>query len=296
MEQDLTHKTYVVTGATSGIGFATAEILARAGACVIGVGHSPERSTDAERRLRHYTDNPRVHYLAANLSVQQEVRQLANRIGEGLASYGTSALDGLVNNAGVFTYWLDLTPDGVETQWAVNHLAPFILTHLLLPHLQAAPFARVVTVSSDSHHGAEIDWADPQHRRRYNGLQAYGSTKLANILFTAELNHRLGKDSRVRAFAADPGLVKTDIGLKCVPALARWVWKLRRSGGTPPDVPARNIVYLLTEPSVSESAEPYWKNSRPRRTSAQAMDTHNADRLWTLSARMCGLQALSQGE
>lgn len=291
MELQLTDKTYVVTGATSGIGFATAEILARAGACVIGIGHTPERSTEAERRLRRLTSNPRIHYLAANLGMQQDVHRLAERVGEGLASYGADALDGLVNNAGVFTYWLDLTPDGVETQWAVNHLAPFLLTHLLLPHLQAAPFARVVTVSSDSHYGASIDWSDPQCRRRYNGLQAYGITKLANILFTAELNHRLGPDARVHAFAADPGLVKTDIGLKGTPALARWVWKLRRTGGSSPEVPARNIVYLLAEPAIGESAEPYWKDSRPRRTSPQAMDAQNASRLWKLSAQMCGLNA-----
>jgi NAD(P)-dependent dehydrogenase (short-subunit alcohol dehydrogenase family) len=291
MEQELTHKTYVVTGATSGIGFATAELLARAGACVIGIGHTPERSADAERRLSRLTDNPQVHYLSANLGVQRDVRRLAERIGAQLAAQGTTALDGLVHSAGVFTYWLDLTPDGVETQWAVNHLAPFLLTNLLMPHMQAAPFARVVTVSSGSHHGATVDWADPQSRRNYNGLHAYGITKLANILFTAELNRRLGPNSQVRAFAADPGLVKTDIGLKGTPTLVKWVWKIRRSGGTPAQVPARNIFYLLTEPSIAAATEFYWKDSRPCCTSTQAQDTQSANRLWMLSAQMCGLNS-----
>jgi NAD(P)-dependent dehydrogenase (short-subunit alcohol dehydrogenase family) len=291
MEQELSHKAYVITGATSGIGFATAEILARAGACVIGVGHSSEHSNDAEKRLRHLSGNERVHYLAANLSVQQEVRQLAGRVGELLATCNLGALDGLVNNAGVFTYWFSLTPDGVETQWAVNHLAPFLLTQLLLPYLQAATWARVVTVSSGSHYGAQIDWADPQQRKRYDGLRAYGVTKLANILFTAALNRHLGSTSSVRAFAADPGLVKTDIGLKGTPALAQLAWKLRRTGGTSAQVPARNIVYLLTEPSIADVQALYWKDSQPKRPSRQSLDALNADRLWSLSARMCGLYA-----
>ena len=127
-------------------------------------------------------------------------------------------------------------------------------------------------------------------------MQAYGSTKLANILFTAELNHRLGKDSRVRAFAADPGLVKTDIGLKGVPTLVRWVWKLRRSGGTPPDVPARNIVYLLTEPSVSESPEAILER-QPTQAHQRPGNGQRTTRIdcGRYRLRMCGLQALSQG-
>ena len=289
---DLATKTYVVTGATSGIGLSTAEKLAIAGASVIGIGHSAERCREAQRRLRSLTHNTQVHYLRANLGVQAEVRNLAEQITELLASYGKTALDGLVNNAGVFTYWLSLTPDGIETQWAVNHLAPFMLTQLLLPQLREAPFARVVTVSSDSHYGSEIDWADPQRLRCYNGLKAYGTTKLANILFTSELNRRLGAPSSassVRAFAADPGLVKTDIGMKGTPAIAGWVWKLRRTGGSSPELPAQGICFLLTEPSISDSHDPYWKDSHPKQPSRNSLDDECAVKLWSLSAQMCGL-------
>ncbi len=281
---DLSTKTFVVTGATSGIGLATAEQLVSAGAHVIGIGRSAERCTEAENRLRKLNPTARVQYLAADLGTQSEVKRAAKQIGE-----LSHTLDGLVNNAGVFTYWLALTPDGIETQWAVNHLAPFLLTRLLMPLLQAAPFARIVTVSSGSHYGARINWEDPQLRRRYNGLQAYGNTKLANVLFSLAFNQRYAQTSKIRAFAADPGLVKTDIGMKGTPALVNWVWKLRRSGGTSPEVPACGIVYLLTEPSVQDTQDVYWKDSQPKRPGRAALDTASADRLWDLSEKMCGL-------
>lgn len=290
MEMDLNNMTVVVTGATSGIGLAAVTELARAGARVIGVGRSVEHCRDAEAQLRGLKLNNRVNYLLADLGKQADVLQLAQQIKELLAGEGRMWLDGLVNNAGVFTYWMTLTPDGLETQWAVNHMAAFLLTRELLPLLKAAPFARVVTVSSGSHHGARINRDDPQLRRHYNGLQAYGNTKLANILFTLELNRRLGDGSNVRAFALDPGLVRTEIGMKGTPALAGWVWKIRRSGGTPPETPARGIYYLLTEASIQASAEVYWKDSRPLKPGRNAQDGQTASWLWSLSERMCATE------
>jgi retinol dehydrogenase-12 len=290
METNLSAKTYVVTGATSGIGLAAAEILLRQGACVIGVGRSAGRCQEVENRLRRAHPASDITCLVADLSSQGQVRSLAAQIRARLAQRGTSALDGLLNNAGTFTYWLTLTPDGFETQWAVNHLAPFLLTNELLPLLQAAPAGRVVTVSSGSHYGTRLDWADPQLRRHYNGLKAYGSTKLANVLFTLELNRRLGPGSRLRAFAADPGLVKTDIGFKGTPAIVRWVWRQRRAAGIPAEESARGIVYLLTEPSLQESGEIYWQHGRPKAASRYALDRESAARLWSLSESMCGVR------
>lgn len=282
-------KTIVVTGATTGIGRATAELLARANMDVIGVGRSVELCRQVEDSLSRLNPAIRVHYLTADLSQQSEVRHLAREIEACLAADGKAALDGLVNNAGTFAYWFSQTPDGVETQWAVNHLAGFLLTQELLPLLRAAPSARVVNVSSDSHYSGRIQWDDPQLRRRYNGLSAYGNTKLANILFALELNRRLGAESTIHAYAVDPGLVKTDIGMKGTPALAGWVWRMRRMGGTSMDVPARCIVYLLSEPSIQHSSELYWKNCQPKRASRRALDAEAAARLWTLSEHLCGL-------
>ena len=206
-----------------------------------------------------------------------------------LEAHGRPGLDGLVNNAGTFTYWLTLTPEGFETQWAVNHLAPFLLTQLLLPQLLAAPAARVVTVSSDSHFAGRLDWQDLQLRRRYSGLRAYENTKLANVLFTLEFNRLMGPGAAVRAFAADPGLVKTDIGFKGTPALVRWFWQYRRAGGTPPELPARGIVFLLSAPELRTATQCYWKDSRPRQASRRALDEQAAARLWAQSERMCGM-------
>lgn len=288
METDLSDKTFVVTGATSGIGFAVASALSVRGAAVIGVGRSTERCRLAAHQLRSLNPKSQVDYLSADLSIQSEVRRLAGQIQTLLAARDKTALDGLLNNAGTYAYWLTLTPDGVELQWAVNHLAPFLLTCQLLPLLQAAPCARVVTVSSASHYGARINWSDPQLRRRYDGLQAYGNTKLANVLFTQALNQRLGTASTVRAFAADPGLVKTDIALKGTPPIVNWFWKIRRSGGISPAETAVGIVFLLTEPGIQNSPACYWKHSHPRRPSRPARDLASADRLWALSEKMCG--------
>lgn len=282
-------KHYVISGATSGIGLATAEILARRGQGIIGLGRSAGRCQDAERRLRSLNPAAQVDYRVVDLSLQSEVRRAAQAVEAILDERGVAGLDGLANVAGTFTYWLDLTPDGVEKQWAVNHLAGFLLTRLLLPRLQAASQARVVTVSSDSHYGAHMNWADPQLRRHYNGLSAYGVTKLANVLFTLELNRRYGDPTGLRAFAADPGLVKTDIGLKGTPGLAAWVWKVRRSGGIPAEQAAQGVVFLLCEPGLQERQEIYWKHGQPRRTSRAAQDGPAAERLWGLSERLCGL-------
>lgn len=291
MQTNLKDKTFVITGATSGIGLATAETLAEAGADVIGIGRSPERCRDAEWRLRSISPDIEVDYIAADLSLQGEVRRAAADVRRRLEMQEKDHLDGLVNNAATFSYWFTQTAEGVELQWAVNHLAAFLLTRELLPLLEAAPAARVVTVSSDSHYGARLNWNDVQLRRRYNGLSAYGNTKLANILFTLALRQRLGAASSVRAFAADPGLVKTDIGFKGTPPLAGWVWKWRRSGGIEPRQAAEGIAFLATDPSIHDSEELYWKHGQPKRASRRAVDAAAAQRLWEISARLCGVTA-----
>lgn len=293
---DLSNKTYIVTGASSGIGMAAAGMLLQAGAAVIGTGRSASRCHDSEQSFRKINPDYKVKYLVADLSQQSEVRQLAGDIENTLDEWKTTSLDGLVNNAGTFTWWFSQTPDGIETQWAVNHLAPHLLTVQLLPFLNKASFARVVTVSSESHHRGRLNWNDLQMRHHYNGLSAYGNTKLANILFTRGLNQHLGAGSTIRAFAVDPGLVKTDIGFKGTPRMVQWFWKLRRSGGTSPDVPARCIFFLLTDPSIQDRDHIYWKDSHPKKPSRAALDDLSAARLWMVSNQMCGLQEGGQNE
>jgi NAD(P)-dependent dehydrogenase (short-subunit alcohol dehydrogenase family) len=243
---------------------------------------------EVEKKLQ--TANPRVQvaYLVADLSLQAQVRSLAGEIGRRLDSWGKKDLDGLVNNAGTFTFRRILTADGFEMQWAVNHLAPFLLTHKLLPRLQAASQSRVITVSSVSHYRGRIHWEDIQLQRRYNGLKAYQQTKLANVLFTAELNRRVGDHSGLRAFAADPGLVQTDIGLKDNPGLVRWVWKLLRARGISPEESAQGVVSLLEQEGIQNASGIYWKHGVSKAPNRRALDEQAARRLWVLSARMCG--------
>jgi NAD(P)-dependent dehydrogenase (short-subunit alcohol dehydrogenase family) len=296
MEGLLAGKTIVVTGATSGIGLAAAERLARLGASVIGVGRSEERCQEAQDRLLRSNLGASVIYYVADLALQSQIRALGGEIREVLAASGKVGLDGLVNNAGTFTWWLTLTPEGFEMQWAVNHLAPFLITHELLPLLRSAPAARVITISSASHYHGRLNWDDLQLRRHYNGLRAYENTKLANVLFTLEFNRRIGPTSQIRAFAADPGLVKTDIGLKGTPALVRKVWQWRRRGGVSPEKSAAGIVLLLGDLAPHGTNTPqdwpavYWKDGRPQPASPLAMDRQAAARLWRQSERMCGIE------
>ncbi|MBI9050560.1 MAG: SDR family NAD(P)-dependent oxidoreductase [Anaerolineaceae bacterium] len=289
MENNIQGKTYVVSGATSGIGYATAKLLVDQGAFVIGIGRSEERCWTAKKELMAENPEGQIVMCVADLSLQRSIRGLRSEIENILKDHGRQGLDGLVNNAGTFTYWQTLTAEGFEMQWAVNHLAPFLMSNVLLPLLMEAPTARIVTVSSDSHFQGRMKWSDLQLSRCYNGLFAYGNTKLGNVLFTRAFNHLIGSQSSVKAFAADPGLVKTEIGFKDTPPLVRWIWARRRSGGTSADVPARNIVYLLSEPSIQDSNEIYWKNCRPKKASRKAQTMQDAQRLWTVSEKMCGM-------
>jgi NAD(P)-dependent dehydrogenase (short-subunit alcohol dehydrogenase family) len=232
---DLNQKrTFLVTGSTSGIGLAITENLVEKGHKVIGVGRSHQRCSEQDKRLKEIYPQISLVYFVADLSRQDEIRSLAGEVRKQLTKWDEIGLDGLVNNAGTFTFWQSLTAEGFETQWAVNHLAPFLLTNLLLPELETKSHSRVITISSGSHYGARLKWTDIQGLRRYNPLRAYKHTKLANVLFTAELNRRLEPDSPLRALAADPGLVNTSIGEKSPSRIAQKLWKRRRKKGIDP--------------------------------------------------------------
>jgi NAD(P)-dependent dehydrogenase (short-subunit alcohol dehydrogenase family) len=300
-EYDLSDKTIVVTGATSGIGLATATELAHRGAYVIGVGRSQERCELAETKIRTVAPEARVTFLMADLASQKQVRELAERIRRKAASEGKSArIDALINNAGTFSGWFIATAEGFELQLAVNHLAPFLLTHELMPLLKAAPAGRVITVSSGSHYRTRINWNDIELRRHYNCLRAYKQSKLANVLFSFELNRRLranarGPNATVRGFAVDPGLVNTEIGLKGTSGLVKWIWTKRRQGGVDPAAGADTSLYLASEPSVQTVEDVYWEKRRPKRPSRYSQRIDAAQRLWEVSERMCGVNSADYG-
>ena len=288
MTKILNIKTYLVTGATSGIGLALMEELAEKGYQLIGVGRSSDCCQEVQDKLRDAHSNRRIQYLVADLSRQSQIREAAVQVKSILVSWGAVGLDGLVNNAGTFTYWQTLTTEGFETQWAVNHLAPFLLTNLLLPLLEEKESARVITISSGSHYNARLNWSDIQGLGRYNPLKAYKHTKLANVLFTAELNRRLGPDSKVRAFTADPGLVNTGIGEKSPSRIAQGIWSRRRKKGISPARSAAGIIQLL-ESDIEDQSSLYWKHGKAKNPNPFALDKDHGWRLWEISARMTGV-------
>jgi NAD(P)-dependent dehydrogenase (short-subunit alcohol dehydrogenase family) len=277
--------TVVVTGATSGLGLAATRELCRRGARVIGIGRSAARSQEAEASVRLGRPEARVEFLQADLGSQCEVRQVAAEI-----LSRAPVIDALINNAAEVPNWHQATEDGYERQFAVNHLAPFLLTHELAPALQASPAGRVVTVSSGSHRGARIHWSDVMLRRRYSPLRAYGQSKLANVLFTFELNRRRAAGPRVQAFAADPGLVNTALGSKGTSGLARWAWEWRRRSGSSAETAAATVVFLAVDPLPRISEGVYWKDCRAVRPCREAERADEAARLWELSERLCGIR------
>ena len=288
MTENTLKKTFVVTGATSGIGLAIVEGLLEKDINLIAIGRSAKRCQEQQNRLQENFPRGKIYYLVADLSLQPAIRGVVEEVDAVLNQWGLDALDGLVNNAGTFTFWQTLTPEGFETQWAVNHLAPFLLTHLLLPRLQKSTDARVITISSGSHYGAKLDWSDIQQLGRYNPLKAYKQSKLANVLFTAELNRRLGPHSPVRGAAADPGLVNTGIGGKTKSRLAQRIWNQRRKSGISPASSAEGIIKLLLEADLLDHPAVYWKHGSPKKPNSYALNEDHGWRLWEISAQMTG--------
>lgn len=286
IQSDLSSKTIVISGASSGIGFAAAEALARRGARVIGVGRSRERCEQARQAILAQTPGARIEFALADLSSQRAVAALGAELRERLAG---APLDVLANNAGAVASRYTPTVDGIELQFAVNHLATFRLTYELMPCLRAGGGARVLTTSSGSHRGARMHWNDVMLRRFYNPLTAYKQSKMANVLFTAEFNRREGENG-MRAFAIDPGLVRTQIGLKGTSGLVSWIWSMRARGGQPPEVGAATIVHLAEQAQPADAQAIYWKDSQPLAPDRYALREDAARRLWELSEQLCDIR------
>ncbi len=274
----------VVTGATSGIGREVAFVLAEQGMRVLGIGRSAERCRLAEAHIRETSGNPAVDFLQADLSSLSEVRRLAAAIRDRESSIGV-----LVNNAGTFTLTRRLTVDGLETQLAVNWLSAYLLTGLLMEPLQRSADGRVVNVCSGSHFFGRMHWHDLSLRRGYRGLQAYNQSKLALVLFTAELARRYRSASGPSAYAVDPGLVKTEIASKGTNALVKLVWKIRTRKGISPRRAAQSVAWCAVEPSIRGLTGRYWKECAEAKPSREACDPAAARRLWEIGEALTGL-------
>ena len=277
-------KTAVITGASSGIGFAALAELTQKGYRVIGIGHEKTRTDQAKEKLYAQHPDANVIFLNADLMQQHEVERVAEQIALILKEENEDRLEVLINNAGCVRSWYTTTEEGYEQQFALNHLAAFLLTYRLLPQLKRAN-GRIIMTGSESHKHMRMRWNDVMLTRGYNPLTAYKQTKLANILFAKGLNERYLGDG-VIAYVVDPGLVCTDIGCKNTGGLVDWVWKLRKKHGVQPEIPARTYTYLCeTNPAPREL---YYHLSEPNSYSRQ-VTRENADRLFAISEKLCGI-------
>ncbi|EWT01613.1 short-chain dehydrogenase [Intrasporangium oryzae NRRL B-24470] len=276
-------KTVLVTGATGGIGLATAEGLVSLGARVGVVGRDVARAEAAGQRLR--AGGGEVDVFLADLSSQREVRQLAERV---RAAY--ARLDVLVNNVGGSWASRHTTEDGLERTFAVNHLAPFLLTNLLLDPLRASAPARVVTVSSGAHAMGRIDFDDLQGERRYSGQRAYSQSKLANVMFTYELARRL-QGSGVTANALHPGVVRTGFGQEDSAPWMRVMLPVMRPLMKSPARGAETSIYLASSPDVEGVTGHYFANRKARSSSRASQDASATARLWDVSAELVGMRS-----
>ena len=282
--RDMAGRVCLITGATSGIGLVTARGLAARGATVALVGRDETRARAVVEAIRQQTGNSEVDYLLADLSSQAAVRGLAEAFQQ---RYG--ALHALINNAGVLPWRRHETVDKLEMTFAVNHLAPFLLTNLLLDTLRASAPARIVTVASDAHTGATIPFDDLQHiHGRYSPLVVYGQSKLANIMFTYALARRLA-GSGVTANALHPGVVATHIYRSQNPLFNFATTRVMPLFALSPEKGARTSVYLASSPEVATISGEYFVKCKPKRSWKTSYDEAAQERLWTVSEQLTGL-------
>lgn len=277
-------KVCLITGATSGIGFVTAQALAQQGAHVVLVGRDATRGANSVAQIQRATGNDAVDLLLADLSSQADTSKLAETF-----QHRYERLDVLVNNAGAIFTQRQMSVDGLEMTLALNHLGYFLLTHLLLDMLKRSAPCRIVNVASSAHRRGRIHLDDLQGERTYNGWRAYCQSKLANVMFTYELANRL-KDTHVTVNALHPGFVATRFGHNNAwvkAQLIRAVQMLAISA----EKGAETTIYLSTAPEVEGVSGTYFVNKHKVRSSPQSYDAAIGKALWHMSEAMVGVGA-----
>ncbi len=277
---DLSGRVILVTGANSGVGKATSIRLARMGAVLVMMARDPRRGEEALSEVKSASDNPHVHLMLCELASFADISRFVEQF-----SRRFERLDVLVNNAGIYLLRRRMSTDGLEKMLAVNHLAPFLLTNLLLDMLKKSAPARIVTVSSASHRIGRIALDDLQRQHRFRPNQVYGETKLMNILFTYELARRL-EGSGVTANALHPGFVRTNLAQRENGWLVRLLAPLAFIFGASPEEGAETPVYLATSPEVQEVTGRYFVKKRAVRSAPITYDEEFQRQLWTISHRL----------
>ena len=284
MKGAMDEKVCLITGATSGIGKATAMELASMGASIVMVGRDRGRGEAALAEIKETSANASVDLMLADLSSQEEIRRLADEFKDAYPR-----LDVLVNNAGLFRSERITTADGLETTFAVNHLAYFLLTNLLLDVLKSSAPSRIVNVSSGDHKSGAIDFDDLQQEMGYKGAKAYSQSKLANVLFTHELSRRL-EGTGVSANCLHPGAgIRTNFGSGVSGVfgfMVRAMGPLMKS----PEKGAETSVYLASSPEVEGVSGRYFVKIAEARSSDESYDERLGRRLWEVSAELTNLR------
>ncbi len=266
-------RTLLVTGSTDGIGFQTAQMLARLGHRVLLHGRSDSSVAQAKSRLLGEVPKAEVEGYAADLSSLVEIRALAERV-----RTAHPRLDGLINNAGTYQHARVETKDGLELSFVVNYLATFLLSELLRPALQLGGDGRIVNVSSIAHRRGELDFSDLQLRHGYDAYRAYANAKLAQVVYTAELARRLGPGSTLKANSLHPGVVSTKLLVQGMGA--RGPDSLEQGAAT--------SVFLATDPSITGGGG-YYVRSRLAPAHAAAADLTVGRKLYDASLKLAGL-------
>ena len=281
----MTGKTVVITGGTGGIGRATAVGLAALGARVAITGRDRVRAEAAAASIARETGNPAIDVFVADMSSQAEIHRLAAEI---LASY--PRLDVLVNNVGGFWSHRHVTADGLERTFALNHLAPFLLTSLLLERLKSSAPARVVTVASAAQGMGSIDFADLMGEQKYSGQSAYNQSKLANVMFTYELARRLD-GSGVSATVLHPGMTNTAFSAEDPSRAFAPLVALMRPFMRKPAKGAETPIYLASSPAAAGVSGKYFADRVAKESNKSSYDRAITERLWDVSADLVGLDA-----
>lgn len=279
------NKVCLITGANAGIGKATAAGLAELGATVVLVCRNEEKGEWAIAGIREETGNGELYSLPAELSSLKSVRQLAENFRSQFQQ-----LHVLINNAGTFYTKPHYSEDGIEMQFAVNHLSHFLLTNLLLDVIKQSAPARIINVASNAHFGGKINFDDLNHEKNYDGRRVYAQSKLANVLFTYELARQLD-GTGVTANCLHPGVVRTGIGNKHSSGIIKLGWLLWKPFMISAEKGAETTIYLASSEEVAGVSGKYFENCRIKSSSKLSCNRQLAGKLWAISKKLTGLNS-----
>jgi len=280
-------KTVLITGASDGIGKETARAIAGLGANTIMVGRNSEKTGTAKKEIEIDTGNRQIEMLIGDLSSMAEVRRLAH---EFLSRH--SRLDVLVNNAGAVFMERQVSADGYEMTLALNHLGPFLLTHLLIGALKASPSARIINITSEAHRGTHLDFDNLQNEHGYNSWKAYGRSKLANVYFTYALAAYLD-GLNITTNCLHPGFVASNFG-RSNGGIYQPVFWLAQRIAISPKVSAGAVVNLAASPEMNGVTAKYFNRTREAHSSEISYDMNISKTLWDASQDLTGLSRISQ--